>query len=55
MHSLALRYGKVGRREEALQLTEYVVQRRIDKLGEQHPNTIGSIDALAYHWREARQ
>jgi len=40
MHNLAVGYDEAGRRSEALQLTEQVVQLRKAKLGEGHPDTI---------------
>lgn len=43
MHNLANRYSEVGRRQEALQLTERVVELYKRTLGEEHPDTLASI------------
>ena len=43
----ALTYSEVGRRQEALQLTEQVVEARKRTLGEEHPDTLSSMHALA--------
>ena len=42
----ALVYSEVGRRQEALQLTERVVEARKRTLGEEHPDTVASAQAL---------
>lgn len=39
MHNLAVRLSKVGQRQEALQLTELVVEANKRTLGEEHPDT----------------
>jgi hypothetical protein len=41
-------YGEAGRRSEALQLMEQVVQLRKTKLGEDYPDTLQSMELLAY-------
>ena len=51
--SFALVYGEVGRVQEALQLTERVVEVRKRKLGEEHPETLRSMHSLAIRYREA--
>ncbi len=51
--SFALVYSEVGRVQEALQLTERVVEVRKRTLGEEHPDTLGSIHNLAISYSEA--
>jgi tetratricopeptide (TPR) repeat protein len=53
MHNLAIRYSEAGRRPEALRLTEQVVQLYKNKLGEDHPDTLGSMHNLATRYSEA--
>ena len=53
MHDLAIRYSEAGRRAEALQLTEEVVERHKSKLGEDHPDTLRSMHNLAIRYSEA--
>ncbi len=48
MKNLAIRYSEAGRRNEALQLTDKVVELRKSKLGEDHPDTLSSSRLLAY-------
>jgi Tetratricopeptide repeat len=52
MHNLAISYSEVGRRQEALELTEKVVAARERTLGEEHPDTLDSMDCLANHYSE---
>jgi hypothetical protein len=40
MHNLAIRYSKVGRRQEALELMEKVVLASKRTLGDEHPDTL---------------
>jgi len=49
----ALVYSEVGRRQEALQLTEQVVEARKRTLGEEHPDTLRSMHNLAISYSEA--
>jgi tetratricopeptide (TPR) repeat protein len=49
---LALTYGENGRRQEALQLLEIVVETNKRTLGEEHPNTLRSIHDLAISYGE---
>lgn len=44
--NFALVYGEVGRLQESLQLTERVVEARKRILGEEHPDTLGSMGTL---------
>jgi Tetratricopeptide repeat len=53
MHALASRYSEVGRRQEALQLTETVVTANKRTQGEEHPDTLLSKDNLAILQRKA--
>jgi hypothetical protein len=53
MHNLAIHYSEVGRRQEALQLTEAVVEARKRTLGGEHPDTLQSMHALANRYSEA--
>jgi len=46
--NLAIRYSEAGRRPEALQLTEQVVQLRKTKPGEDHPYALQTMEFLAY-------
>ncbi|KAI4221929.1 MAG: hypothetical protein L6R40_008609 [Gallowayella cf. fulva] len=46
--NFALVYSEVGRRQEALQLTERVVEAKKRTLGEEHPDTLTSIHTLVY-------
>jgi tetratricopeptide (TPR) repeat protein len=48
----ALTYGEVGRQQEALQLTETVVEARKRTLGEGHPGTLWSMHNLANKFSE---
>jgi hypothetical protein len=47
MYNLANRYSEAGRRQEALQLLERVVAAQKRTLGEEHPDTLYSINNLA--------
>jgi tetratricopeptide (TPR) repeat protein len=49
---LALTYGENGRRQEALQLLEIVVETNKRTLGEEHPDTLASIHDLANRYIE---
>jgi len=49
----ALVYGEAGRSKEALQLTERVVEVYKRMLGEEHPDTLCSIQNLAIRYSEA--
>ncbi|KAL2052027.1 hypothetical protein ABVK25_007719 [Lepraria finkii] len=49
----ALVYSEAGRVQEALQLTERVVEARKRTLGEEHPDTLGSMHSLAISYSEA--
>ena len=51
--NFALVYSEVGRRQEALQLTERVVEANKRTLGEEHPDTLRSMHALAICYSEA--
>ena len=51
--SFSLVYGDAGRIQEALQLTERVVEVRKKTLGEEHPDTLHSIHTLAVGYSEA--
>ena len=53
MHNLALRYSEAGRRQEALQLTEQVVEVYKRTLGEEYPETTTSINPLTYLKKDA--
>jgi Tetratricopeptide repeat len=53
MHSLAIHYSEAGRRAEALQLTEEVVELHKSKLGADHPDTLTSMHNLAIRYSEA--
>ena len=55
MCNLAIRYGEVGRRQEALELTEKVVAARKRTLGEEHPDTLCSMHALAIGYSKVGQ
>jgi hypothetical protein len=46
MHALAISYSEVGRRQEALQLLETVVAAHKRTLGEEHPDTLHSVQNL---------
>ena len=46
--NLALVLGESGWTQDALQLTEQVVQLHKAKLGEDHPDTLHSMELLAY-------
>jgi hypothetical protein len=48
MYNLAIWYSEAGRRAEALRLTEQVVPLYTTKLGEDHPDTLMSMELLAY-------
>ncbi len=48
----ALAYSEVGRRQEALQLMEQVVEANKRTLGEEHPDTLGSMHNLAIRYSE---
>ena len=50
---IALVYSEAGRVQEALQLEEQVVEIRKRTLGEEHPDTLGSIHNLALRYSEA--
>jgi len=50
--NFALVYSEVGRRQEALQLTERVVEARKRTLGEEHPDTLSSMHNLAIRYSE---
>ncbi len=50
--NFALVYSEVGRRQEALQLTERVVKAYKKTLGEKHPNTLDSMQNLAIRYSE---
>ncbi len=50
--NFALVYSEVGRRQEALQLTERVVEAYKKTLGEEHPDTLGSMQNLAIRYSE---
>ena len=52
MNNLAIRYSEVGRRQEALELTERVVTAKERTLGEEHPDTLGSMHNLANCYSE---
>jgi hypothetical protein len=52
MHNLANCYREVGRRQEALELLEKVVVARRRTLGEEHPDTLRSMHALAIRYSE---
>ena len=47
MHTLAICYSEAGRRQEALQLTEQVVEANKRTLGDAHPDTLSSTHELA--------
>ena len=49
----ALVYSEAGRVQEALQLTERVVEVRKRTLGEEHPDTLGSLHSLAIRYSKA--
>ena len=49
----ALTYGETGRQQEALQLTEAVVEARKRTLGEEHPDTLRSMHGLAFSYGNA--
>jgi len=51
--TLALILGENGWTWDALKLTERVVQLRKTKLGDEHPDTLGSMQNLAKYYREA--
>ncbi|KAK3176124.1 hypothetical protein OEA41_007446 [Lepraria neglecta] len=53
--NFALVYSEVGRRQEALQLTERVVEVRKRTLGEDHSDTLGSMHNLAISYSEVGQ
>ena len=53
MHALAVSYSEAGRRQEALQLTERVVEAYKRTLGEEHPKTLRSMYNLAVSYIEA--
>ena len=46
--SIALVYSEAGERQKALQLTEQVVEVYKRTMGEEHPDTLGSIHALKF-------
>lgn len=50
--NFALTYSEVDRWQEALQLTEIVVEANKRTLGEELPDTVGSIHALAVRYSE---
>ena len=54
-HSFALVYGEVGRVQEALQLTERVVEVRKRTLGEEHLDTLRSMHSLAIRYNETSE
>ncbi|KIM92942.1 hypothetical protein OIDMADRAFT_36187 [Oidiodendron maius Zn] len=49
----ALAYGEAGRQRETLQLLETVVAAHRRALGEEHPDTLGSMHDLAISYSEA--
>ncbi len=51
--TLALILGENGWTWDALKLTERVVQLRKTKLGDEHPDTLGSMQNLAKYYRDA--
>ncbi|MCJ1425569.1 hypothetical protein MMC29_003469, partial [Sticta canariensis] len=53
--NFALAYGEVVRKQEALQLTGHVLEARKKTLGDEHPENLGSIHALAIYYHEARR
>jgi hypothetical protein len=53
MGNLAIDYSEAGRRTEALELSERVLQLRKSKLGEDHPDTLTSMGNLAIDYSEA--
>jgi hypothetical protein len=48
MNNLAIRYNEAGRRTDALELSEKVLQLHKSKLGEDHPDTLESMQLVAY-------
>jgi hypothetical protein len=52
MHNLAVQYSEVGRRAEALRLTELVLELFKNKLGKNHPKTLASMHNLAIDYSE---
>ena len=53
MHILSIHYAETGRREEALKLSEEVLQLRKSKLAPDHPDTLQSMANLAIRYAEA--
>jgi tetratricopeptide (TPR) repeat protein len=51
--SFALVYSEAGRLQKALQLTERVVEANKRTLGEEHPDTLGSMHNLAIRYSDA--
>ena len=51
--SFALVYSEVGRGQEALQLTEQVLEAYKSTLGAEHPDTLRSMHSLALRYSEA--
>ena len=47
MHSLAITLTDIGKCDEAIQMNEFVLDRRILMLGEKHPNTLQTMNSLA--------
>jgi hypothetical protein len=53
MSNLAIRYSDAGRRNEALEMSETVWKLRKGKLGEDHPDTLKSMNNLAIDYSDA--
>jgi len=49
MCGLAISYSGVGRRQEAMELREKVLEARQRTLGNKHPNTLLAMNNVAIH------
>lgn len=47
MNNLAVSYGKVGRKQEAIELREKVLEARQRTLSNEHPDTLMAMNNLA--------
>lgn len=55
LHNLALHLGRQGRRQEAIELLETVLDGKRELFGPLHPSYSRSLEALAVHYRDLDQ
>ncbi len=52
MNNLAISYGDVGRRQEAMELREKVLEASQRTLGSEHPDTLRAMNNLAISYSD---